>query len=202
MKDKKNYKYIRKIIFFILSIEFLLVGCNFWLLTEKMSFDICRENCKVRDFAKNEKSYLKENISDSIHIPKINVRAPIIFNSGITEDEILNNLNNGVVYYSSSDLPDGSGITLLFGHSSNYWWVDSEFNNIFSLISELAAGDGVKIYYKGKQYNYSITSNKIINSSQWDEIKNPENESGLALVTCWPLGTNLKRLVVFAQKIN
>jgi len=205
-------KIFKKIILLILIIEIVYIALNFHALAEKISFDVCGSECKVSINDKSNNSYLKEVVSDSIVIDKINVKAPIIFNSGINEADILNNLNRGAVFYSSSDLPTDKGLTILFGHSSNYWWSQSQFNNIFALIPELETGDEVNLYYQNKKYNYQVLRHEILNASDWKEIKKPsyaeawedrpDSGSGLALITCWPLGTTWKRYVVYADRIN
>lgn len=200
MKIKKQ---IKKIFFAILVIEFILIGLNFGMIVEKMSYDICGSACRVKNVSNQKKTKVRQNYQDSIYISKINVKAPIIFNSGLNEDAIADNLTKGVVYYAGSSLPgEERGLSVLLGHSSNYWWVKSDYNNVFALIPELKDGDEINIYYQNIKYDYRVASNKIINPSEWEQIKNPAIESGLALITCWPLGSALKRYVVFAQRIN
>ncbi len=184
-------------------IEFILISLNFGMIVEKMSYDICGSACLVQNVYQQDKPLDKKNIQDSIYIPKINVKAPIIFNSGLNEESITDNLNKGVVYYAGSSLPgEERGLSVLLGHSSNYWWVKSDYNNVFALIPELKDGDEINIYYQNIKYDYRVAGNKIINPSEWEQIKNPAIESGLALITCWPLGSVLRRYIVFAEKIN
>jgi LPXTG-site transpeptidase (sortase) family protein len=200
MKIKKQ---IKKIFLFIVIFEIALISANFWMIVEKMSYDICGSACKYRELSKREKVFLKPlSVPDSILIEKINVRAPLIFNSGMGGEAVMENLNKGVVYYPGSNLPDEKGIAVFLGHSSNYWWSKSAYSNVFALIPELETGDEIKIFYQNRQYRYQAVGNKIIKPSQWDQIKSPEIESGLALITCWPLGSALRRYVVFAEKID
>jgi len=139
--------------------------------------------------------------SDHIRIPKIDVNAPVIYNSGITEAEIVDNLNAGVVFYNNSSLPDEAGLAVYFGHSSNYWWRSGQYDTVFSLTPELTTGDQIDIYYGGQGYIYQVTDKKVINQQDWSQLQHPQIKNGLALVTCWPLGTTWRRYVIWAEKI-
>ncbi|MFH2105462.1 MAG: sortase [Parcubacteria group bacterium] len=142
-----------------------------------------------------------EHQPDRIKIPKIGIDAPVIYNSGISEQEIVENLNNGVVFYNNSDLPSESGLAIYFGHSSNYWWRPGQYDTVFSLIPELTAGDQIDVYYGDQGYIYQATDKKVINQQAWSQLQHPQIKNGLALVTCWPLGTTWRRYVVWAEKI-
>lgn len=148
----------------------------------------------------NETTAAVTTLEDSIKIPKINVDAPVFYNSGITEDEIVGNLNTGVVFYNNSSLPSEEGLGIYFGHSSNYWWRPGQYDTIFSLIPELELGDKIFINFQNQRYAHSVTNKQIISVRDWTELNNPQIKNGLALVTCWPLGTTWRRYVVWAEK--
>jgi LPXTG-site transpeptidase (sortase) family protein len=197
---KVHKKVLRKVFLLFFVLEFIYVFLNFGALVEKISFDIFPKKA-IEDYPENlDKSYAKEILYDGIQIPKIGVSAPIIFNSGITEKEIMENLKRGVVYYSNSNLPDEEGISVYFGHSSNFWWVNSKYNTTFVLLPELEMGDEVFVNYAKRKYKYKVVEKKIIGANEWEELNNPDLPSGVALVTCWPMGTALKRYVIFAER--
>lgn len=196
-------KIFRKIFITIFTAEFLLICFSFDLLVEKISYDICGADCRVREIEVEKESYKKKDHKEnSISIPKINIKAPVIFNAGISEDQVLEGMHSGVVFYASSNLPNEKGLSMYLGHSSNYFWQKGDYNNIFALIPELKAGDKIEIIYDDQEYIYQVRTHKVIGKSAWQEIKNPGYDTGLVLITCWPLGSTWKRYVLFAERVN
>ena len=45
----------------------------------------------------------------------------------------------------------------IFGHSSNYPWVQSKYNEVFALLDTLQNGDDIIVYYNQKKYVYEVT---------------------------------------------
>ncbi|MBU1177776.1 sortase [Patescibacteria group bacterium] len=197
-------------IFIHISISILLgvtIFClfNYNALTKWLSYNLVGG---VGEISVSEVERQETNIqpverqSDRIQIPKIGVAAPVIYNSGISEQEIVDNLNTGVVFYNNSDLPNESGLAIYFGHSSNYWWRPGQYDTVFSLIPKLVTGDQIDIYYSGQKYTYQVTDQKIISQQAWSQLQHFPTKNGLALVTCWPLGTTWRRYVVWAEKTS
>ena len=62
-------------------------------------------------------------------------------------------------------------------------------------------GDEIDIYYEGSKYRYTVTDKKIISSTDIDYLSSNLNTNQLTLMTCWPPGTTLKRLVIW-QKVS
>jgi len=61
-------------------------------------------------------------------------------------------------------------------------------------------------YVTGQKYEYQVFEKKIVEANQIEYLKNnlwstrgsTPTERILTLMTCWPAGTNLKRLIVVA----
>lgn len=132
-------------------------------------------------------------------IGKINVNVPIIWN--VEEDKILDELNNGVAHYKGTSLPGNGGNIFIVGHSSNYFWIKSDYNNIFALLNKLIKGDRIEIIENSKTYTYEVQDKKIVSPDQV-EVLNSTNKEVLSLMTCWPIGTNINRLVVLSELVN
>jgi sortase (surface protein transpeptidase) len=84
---------------------------------------------------------MKDN---SIYIPKIKTKAPVIWDvtggSDVNTD-MLRALEQGVARYPQTALPDQVGNVFLTGHSSNYWWEKGNYKTIFALLDRLVVGD-------------------------------------------------------------
>jgi len=134
-------------------------------------------------------------------IPKINVDAPIIWLKTVDEQTMLAELEKGVVHYANTSKPGEGGNCAITGHSSNYWWSQGKYNTVFALLDKLTNGDKAIILKDGKKYVYEMTGNEIVSPNQVS-VLDPTKEPTLTLITCYPVGTNLNRLVVRLKQIE
>lgn len=132
-----------------------------------------------------------------IEIPKIKAAGPIIKNvDPWNEKEYKNSLKKGIAHAKGTSLPGGKG-TYLFAHSSDYPWNITKYNTAFFKLHELQSGDTINISNGEKTYEYRVTDIKEVWPTEIQYLKNPNAD--LILQTCTPIGTDLKRLLVFAQ---
>lgn len=136
-----------------------------------------------------------------ILIPKINANARVIknvdpYNSAIYQKA----LSRGVAHASGTSLPGIGGNIFIFSHSSSDFFNASKYNSIFYLLKKLEAGDQIKVYFEGQEYIYRVASSKVVNSDAIQYLSGQTKSETLTLMTCWPPGTSLKRLVVIAEK--
>jgi LPXTG-site transpeptidase (sortase) family protein len=132
-----------------------------------------------------------------IIIPKINVDAPIIWSTSV--DNMMADLDNGVAHYPSTAMPGESGNCALTGHSSNYWWSQGKYNTVFTLLDKLVPGDQTVIMKDGKKYVYQVTGSEIVEPTHVS-VLDPTPSPTLTLITCTPVGTNLRRLIVYSKQ--
>ncbi|MGI6103484.1 MAG: sortase [Patescibacteria group bacterium] len=129
-------------------------------------------------------------------IPKIGVRAPIVWNSSSDEKIMLANLQQGVAHYGFTSLPnDSTGNVFITGHSSYYWWDKGDYKTVFALLDKLTAGDQAMLQYDGKVYVYTMRDNVTVSPSEVS-VTDPTEQPTLSVMTCVPVGTSLRRLVV------
>ena len=132
-------------------------------------------------------------------IPKINANTKVIknvdpFNSKIYQQA----LSRGVAHAKTSSTPDHGGNTFIFAHSAGSWYQANQFNAVFYLLDKLIKGDEVIVYYQNQKYLYSVQEIKLIDSSDIQYLSANAGQNQLTLMTCWPAGTTLKRLIVIA----
>jgi sortase A len=142
-----------------------------------------------------------KDTSFSILIPKIGASAKVFPNVDVSNQNIfLPILMQGVAHAAGTVFPGMNGNIYLFAHSTDNFWDVGRYNAVFYLIKDLAKGDEVVIFYQNKRYNYIVTGSKIVNSSDVSDLVNSQNQDKqqLILQTCWPPGTTLQRLLVFA----
>lgn len=132
------------------------------------------------------------NLDDYIQIPKINAQAQIISNVDPWNKEIYEKaLEKGVAQAIGFD-------NFLFAHSSLAPWKMTRTNTPFLRLGELRADDEITIHKDGKNSVYKVVDKKVVWPNEMAPLlKRGENE--LILQTCTPLGTDLKRLLIFAK---
>jgi sortase A len=137
--------------------------------------------------------------NNTLQIDKISLDVPITWD--VANDSIIEKLKNGVVHYDGTSRPGEGGNIFVVGHSSNYSWVRSDYNSVFALLDKLIRGDQIFIYYKSKKYTYEVVDQKVVSPKNVEIIDNT-NEEMLTLMTCWPVGTSLNRLVIQAKLLK
>lgn len=143
------------------------------------------------------------NADFGIVIPKIEANQKIFPNVSTGDDkEYLKVLQKGVAHAKGSDFPGGNENIYLFAHSTGELINVSSFNAVFYLLHKLEAGDEIILYYRNRRYNYYVYDKKIIDPKDVEYLTKKYGQSSLTLQTCWPPGTTLQRLLVFARPEN
>lgn len=138
-----------------------------------------------------------------IVIPKINANAHVIKNIDPYKPEIYEQaLTKGVAHALGTSLPGELGNIFLFSHSSSDFLNATKYNSIFYLINKLEKDDQINLFYEGKEYVYSVVSKKIIEPNEINYLYSKDKPETLTLMTCWPPGTSLKRLIVQANRTS
>ncbi|MBI4058134.1 class E sortase [Candidatus Gottesmanbacteria bacterium] len=139
----------------------------------------------------------------SLVIPKIHAKSKIIANVDPGDERAyMAALKEGVAHAQGTFFPGGLGNIYLFAHSTDSPFNIIRYNAVFYLLRELEPGDEVLVYFSGTKHRYQVTDKKIVEPADISYLTpfNPENKEQLILQTCWPPGTTLKRLIVFAEK--
>jgi LPXTG-site transpeptidase (sortase) family protein len=138
-----------------------------------------------------------------LKIDKIHIVAPIIIDiDGANQEAYDKALEDGVAQLSGTALPGVAGNTFIFGHSSFYTGAKGDYKEVFKDLNDLIRGDIITIDHKGKILNYKVTSKQIVAPDRVDLISQDKTQKILMLMTCWPIGSDEKRLVIFAKLIN
>jgi sortase A len=134
-----------------------------------------------------------------ITIPKINAYAPVIENvDPWNSQDYEKKLKEGVGQAKGFANVGEKGTVFMFAHSSLPPWEMTRANTSFLRLNELNQGDEIKINKQGQMFNYKVTKKMEVWPGEVSLIKN-ETKDQLILQTCTPIGTDLKRLLVFAE---
>ncbi len=134
-----------------------------------------------------------------IIIEKINANSRIIKDVDPADpNDYQTALSQGVAHAKGTVLPGQAGNIFLFSHSSADFWQATRYNSIFYLLDKLETGDPIDLYYQGQKFRYQVVSKKIVNSDEISYLRRNTDQKELTLMTCWPPGTSLKRLIIEA----
>lgn len=149
-------------------------------------------------FPQPAKIYAASETNYWIEIPKINASSPIELNIDPWNEGVYKAaLKKGVAHAKGTPLPGKKG-AYIFAHSSDYPWNITRYNTAFFKLNELVPGDTIVIHSSQKTYRYRVTGTKEIWPNETQYLT--EHKADLTLQTCTPIGTDFKRLLVFAKK--
>jgi sortase A len=144
-------------------------------------------------------------------IPKINVDVPVIYDNtmGSDQTETYNKqmaaMAKGVAWFGiagADSHPGQKGNTVLSGHSSNDWFDLGDLKFVFANLDRMKKDDTIYVNYRGTRYTYQVTDRKIVLPTQLSALQTGSDKAMLTLITCTPLGTSEKRLLVFAEQVS
>ncbi|EKD93204.1 MAG: sortase family protein [uncultured bacterium] len=144
-------------------------------------------------------------------IPKINKNVPVIFSDPkqllnaqweSLEKTFQDDLKRGVIHYPGTAEPGEKGNIFITGHSSYYLWDDGRYKDVFALLHTLKVGDEIEVQHHGDSHHYKIEEIKQVKNKDVSVLSQDENEKTLTLMTCTPVGTNIRRLVVIAKEVE
>ncbi len=153
------------------------------------------------DIAPSDNRIVVPRIDQNIPIVRISSDSLIRRDWKALENEMQDALKDGVVHYPGTSLPGETGNIVITGHSSYFPWDAGRFKDVFALLVDVVEGDKVVVYHEQDKYIYEVYDIKIVLPEDIEVLKQtPEDK--LTLITCWPVGTNLKRLIVTAKPIE
>jgi sortase A len=194
------FKIIKLFIFFGIIFSVVFVYFNRPALKVRFFYN---ENFISPEEQKNDADFNEENKKaeevpedNRLIIKKINVSVPIISISSRQDKILQEGLKKGAVIFPQTALPGEKGNCVIVGHSSNFSWRKGDYDTIFVLLDKLKIGDEVEIFWEEKKIKYAIFENPQIVKANQTEILASAEEPILTLMTCWPIGTDYKRLIV------
>lgn len=136
-----------------------------------------------------------------IVVPRIMANAAVIANvSPFNEKEYQLALTKGVAQARDTVLPGQKGNIFIFAHSAGDFYNANRYNAIFYLLNKMKKNDPIYLIYKGTKLKYSVKEVKTVAADELSYLKKTNYEKSLTLMTCWPPGTTLKRLLVIAEQ--
>ena len=135
-----------------------------------------------------------------ISLPSLSEPLPLVFTDTLEEKVIQDNLKDGAVVLPLGTTFGEPGNVVVTAHSSG---TESfgPYRFAFSKLSELEEGSEYTIDTPTGNYRYRVYGKEIVWPHQVDRLPD-DDRSTVTLVTCWPIWTNFKRLLVHAELIG
>lgn len=113
-------------------------------------------------------------------------------------------LLQGAAAYPHSAAPGGAGALIIAGHSSppSEQARLSAFGTLFSRLPDLSVGDTVALLMDGRTITYRVTGRSVVEATATEVLSQPDEGSMLKLITCYPIGTDARRLIVTAELVE
>ncbi|MFA6383464.1 MAG: sortase [Parcubacteria group bacterium] len=201
---------------FLVAVAVLFILWNFYpaLLEEGRYYLSSKNNSEVltkkeADAKKNAGAIREANILEpldenfGIVIPKILANAKVF--AGVDPNnpaEYQKVLTEGVAQAKNTALPGEEGNIFIFAHSGLDFYEAARYNAVFYLLNKMEKGDEIFLFYQGQKIRYTVTENKVVNAEDVQYYDDRPGQKTLTLMTCWPAGTDWKRLVVVAEQAN
>lgn len=117
------------------------------------------------------------------------------------------NPDNALGHYPRSAVPGETGNTFIFGHSVlPAFYNPSNYKTMFSTIDRLDAGDEILIEYNNNKYRYLVEGSEIRKPMDVDPLADFKprylNESTITLMSCYPAGSKVMRILVKGVLVN
>lgn len=161
-----------------------------------------------RDSYKREAYTLPIDTLDPIYekeifIPAIGVRVPLVEPVSDSQNVIEATLNSGAVIYPNTTDFGQYGNSVILGHSFNFPWLGNEYTQIFSHLDKLKEGDLIRIVSDGEIFKYVVTGSQTLSVKEANRlVAESTGTNTLHLLSCWPVGSSLYRIVVSAELIE
>ena len=99
-------------------------------------------------------------------------------------------------------VPGQVGNAVFAAHSSNDIFAPGDYGVVFAQNEKLVAGDIIYMNYESKRYTYSVTSTEVVLPTEVSKVQIQTDKPMLTLISCVPIGTAQKRLLVFAEQVS
>lgn len=142
----------------------------------------------------------KLKISVPIHDPPIDALMRKDWDQ--VEKDIQETLRGGVVHYPGTARAGQAGNFFITGHSSYYPFDPGKYKTVFARLHELNEGDEYWVYYNGDKHRYIVRSKKEVLPSDVTVLDQPTDARVSTLMTCTPVGTTLRRLIIKADEVD
>jgi len=135
------------------------------------------------------------------HYDKVGISAPVEWEVTYSAKNLKVALQSGLAHVKGSALPGSNGTALITGHSSNLGWAKGSYKTVFAPLLKSELDDKFSVQYNGTTYEYQVTEVYEVDPGQVELLAGKDGVA-MRLITCTPLGTDKRRLIIDAKQLN
>lgn len=135
-----------------------------------------------------------------IALPGLEQNLPLVYSDTLEEATIQEYLKTGAVVLPLGTAFGEKGNVVVTAHSSGSQ-AFGPYRFAFAKLSELEAGQEYTVQTPTATYTYRVYGKEVVWPHEVDKLPN-DDRSTVTLVTCWPLWTNFKRLLVHSELVK
>lgn len=210
-KVRQNAKKVRKSRHFV-PIASAVVVLGVFLFLQYNSFIIAYAqayispgNVNPQNIIVDPNASLAVDPAPKLIIPKINVDVPVDYNAKPDYDSQMAAMTRSVAYFGvagANSRPGQMGNTPMAGHSSNDFTDTGAVKFVFARLDQLQKGDIFYLNYEGTRYTYNVSDIMVVKPNEVSKLQLGYDKPYATLITCTPLGTAEKRLLVVGEQIS
>lgn len=138
-------------------------------------------------------------LSSTLMMRQLSEPLPLIYSDTLEEKQVQQYLKQGAVVLPLGTSIGEPGNVVITAHSSGFESF-GPYRFAFAKLSELKEGEEFQITVNSAVYTYRAYAKEIVWPSQVDKLPQ-DNRSTVTLVTCWPIWTDFKRLLVHGELV-
>lgn len=199
---------MRRIGTVFISIGFLMFSLLFGpIIRKRLSYDVATRYPILSQKLHHTRNSLNMEAPVSsefgLVIPKLNINVPVV--AEVDSDVphfYFQKLHDGVAHFKGTAKPNERGNTVIYGHSSSISGVESSpYDFVFVLLDKLTKGDIIELYWHNQPLQYQVKQVVVKDAQAFELLDQTVGAPTVTLLTCWPPGTDLKRLAVVAEQL-
>lgn len=152
---------------------------------------------------KKERKLTPVNRDFGIVINKILANAKIVDFSDYNNNSSLQYvLSTDLVHQPDSAYPGQIGNMVLISQAAGDWYKYTRSNPEFYLMYKLHPQDVIEVFYKGEEFDYLVTDIFKVSESRLKDFTRQSGQKQLTILSGWPSGTMINRLVIQAKMVE
>lgn len=136
----------------------------------------------------------------TLAIDQIDQPLPLIYSDTLEETAIQQYLKQGAVVLPLGTSFGQPGNVVITAHSSGFESF-GPYRFAFAKLGELEVGQEFQVATNATTYTYRVYNKEIVYPHEVHKLPQ-DNRSTITLVTCWPIWTNFKRLLVHSELVG
>lgn len=138
--------------------------------------------------------------AEVLELPTLSETIPLVLSDTWDDSKVQELLKNGAVILPHNSTFGDKGNTVVMAHSSGFESF-GPYRFAFAKLAELKVNDEFTVRTPKAVYTYRVYDETIVWPTEVNKLPQ-DDRSTVTLVTCWPIWTNYKRLLVNSELVK